>query len=185
MLRFAFFVTLLWFPVLIQGQAEICANFCATYLYREVKIADKRCRFYFERQTWDEAQKTCGEEKGSMLVVRNSVENSELHKILKADMWDKGSHSKINNRTMQAYVWLAGSDRGHEGSFKWYPTEEPFEYTAWSGPANGDWAQPDNYENEEHCVEISGVNAHSAYWNDAPCWEKKRFICEYPMRRVT
>lgn len=93
-------------------------------------------------------------------------------------MWDIKSHSKVN-RTMQGYLWLGGSDRGHEGQFKWYPEGENFGYSAWSGVANDDFQQPDNYQGEENCVEISQVNRYAIYWNDAPCWEKKRFICEY------
>lgn len=169
---------------LVLGQAEICTNYCKTFLYRDVKIAEKRCRFYFERQTWADALKTCDLDKGTLIKIRSHEENQELHKILKDDIWDKGSHEKINNRTMQGYIWLGGSDQEHEGMFKWYPEKEDFRFTAWSGPNNGDWAQPDNYENEEHCVEVASVSSKTLYWNDAPCWEKKRFICEYPLRTV-
>lgn len=171
-------------PLLIAGQADVCKNFCATYLYRDVKIVDKATRFYYQRMTWDDAQVTCGKDKGALLKIRNAMENGAVHRELKSDMWDMNSHFKINNRTMQGYVWLGGSDRGHEGAFKWYPEGEDFGFTAWSGEANGDYQQPDNFENEEHCVEISGVNQQTMYWNDAPCWEKKRFFCEYPKRSL-
>lgn len=183
-MNFVFPFLLLALPILIGGQADVCKNFCATYLYQDVNIGKKTGRMYFQRMTWDDAQATCARDRGSLLKVHNAMENAAVHRHLKVDMWDMDSHFKIHNRTMQAYVWLGGSDRGHEGRFKWYPEAEDFGFAAWSGPENGDYQQPDNYEDEEHCVEISGVNQNTLYWNDAPCWEKKRFLCEYPKRSL-
>lgn len=57
-----------------------------------------------------------------------------------------------------------------QGDFVWSSTGKRFEFTNWS-PTN-----PSHNHGLEHCVNL--WDASDFEWNDAPCNERKGFICE-------
>ena len=60
--------------------------------------------------------------------------------------------------------WLGGSDREHEGEWKW-ASGEPFSYTNWTS------GEPNNSEGAEHCMQFglkadTGLRSFGSEWND-------------------
>lgn len=66
-------------------------------------------------------------------------------------------------------VWIGGSDQQVEGVFVWIDSGNSFTFTNWH--AN----QPDNYNNDEHCVEMF---ARTGEWNGRHCSHSTPFVCE-------
>ena len=54
------------------------------------------------------------------------------------------------------------TDLAIEGAFLWGSDLTAPTYTYW------DTNQPDNYDNDEDCVVVTGK--HTMKWNDIPCW---------------
>lgn len=69
-------------------------------------------------------------------------------------------------------TWTSGTDLAEEGSFFWFTTFKPLNFTYWHDN------QPDNYANIEHCIEVVPVY-HPVKWNDVACATKtSTIICE-------
>ncbi|XP_050097498.1 chymotrypsin-C-like isoform X2 [Anopheles aquasalis] len=71
--------------------------------------------------------------------------------------------------------WIGGTDLGYEGIFTWITTNQLVGYG--TGYLNFSPHQPDNYDDNEHCLEIGRWGGVA--WNDAVCDTKQKFICEY------
>ncbi|XP_058462455.1 perlucin-like [Malaya genurostris] len=71
--------------------------------------------------------------------------------------------------------FIAGTDLGNEGQFVWIPTGMPVGFL--TGFLNYSSGQPDNFQGNEHCLEIGRWGGVA--WNDIPCDLKQRYICEY------
>ena len=69
-------------------------------------------------------------------------------------------------------VWVGGVDVVNETQWVWAGSGELLAEDMYSN-----WApsQPDNYLNEEHCMELS---AYSREFNDQPYYYDKQFVCE-------
>ena len=79
------------------------------------------------------------------------------------------------NRSMD-YVWIGGTDKDKEGTWKW-TDGSPFDLTWWGWRPK----QPDNYKGREDCLHITvGEGKHwtDTMWNDWPCTnEGEGFVC--------
>lgn len=139
-------------------------------------ILKKKVRFYFVEKNWKEALEACQEHGGNLLRIKSEAENNAVYKFIKERAWGT---REVHTGFSHPYIWIAGTDQDQEGKFVWKPFNEPFEYTAWSGHENKHWIQPDNNKGEEHCVELYHYNNEKIFWNDAPCWERKRYLCEF------
>ena len=69
------------------------------------------------------------------------------------------------------YVWLGSSDVATEGSFVWLSNGDALTYTRW------ETGQPNNYRNQD-CV----VFNFKLDWNDAPCSNRRNYICQTDRR---
>lgn len=163
--------------VVVNGQTELCKSFCDANQYAETAIMKKRVRFYFVEKNWKEAFEACQDHGGNLLKIQSSEENQAVYKFLKERAWGR---NEVHTGFSYPYVWLAGNDLDEEGKFAWKPFNEKFEYTSWHGVADNWFKQPDNNKGEENCVELYKYDTHTIYWNDAPCWERKRYFCEFP-----
>ncbi|XP_021698853.1 chymotrypsinogen B [Aedes aegypti] len=70
--------------------------------------------------------------------------------------------------------YIGGTDWGNEGHFVWISTNTPVGHE--TGYINFSSGQPDNYRENEHCLEVGrwgGVK-----WNDVHCHARSRYICE-------
>lgn len=163
--------------VLVESQTEVCRTFCEANQYSQTTILRKRVRFYFVEKNWKEALAACQDHGGNLLKIQSAAENAAVYRFLKERAWGKeGVHTGFS----YPYVWLAGNDLDEEGTFRWKPNNELFDYTSWHGVEDNYFRQPDNNKGEEHCVELYKYDNRNIYWNDAPCWERKRYLCEFP-----
>ncbi|GFN96781.1 C-type lectin [Plakobranchus ocellatus] len=67
-------------------------------------------------------------------------------------------------------VYTGHTDLGQDGKFYHYDTKKPL-----SSDIRWRWFQPDNYNGNEHCVNIKNEGI-----NDIDCHRTARYICEIP-----
>ncbi|XP_018923611.1 CD209 antigen-like protein E [Cyprinus carpio] len=107
-----------------------------------------------ELKSWSDSRQYC-RERGADLVIINTEEKQ------------RHMSSYIKER-----VWIGLSDRENEGIMKWVD----------NSPLNrGFWTrgQPDNNQGEnEDCIELMPSDLILNNWNDLPCSQKKKGICE-------
>ena len=122
--------------------------------------------------TWTEAKRYCESIGGHLATITSEVEQKHIEEIL-------SSKSKF------AY-WLGANDEQTENIWKWV-TGEKWNYNNWDISGG----QPDNYNNNEHYLQIY-KNYQAVYkWNDAaddnrnhnlrnsPSIDSMGFICEW------
>lgn len=160
-----------------SGQTELCKSFCDANQYSQTMFLNKRIRFYFVEKNWQEAFDSCQDHGGNLLKIQSEAENQVVFKFLKERAWGRG---EVHTGFSYTYIWLAGNDLDKEGEFRWKPFNEKFEFTQWHGVSDNYFRQPDNNKGEENCVELYKYDSRTIYWNDAPCWERKRYLCEFP-----
>ena len=102
---------------------------------------------------WEQAKETC-EANGYQLATVN----------------DAGEQAFLMSKTNNSPHWIGYNDKDEEGVFKWL--WDISIYTQWQG------GQPDNAGGDpgEDCVTFRYWS--SGTWNDRPCTESRRFICE-------
>jgi len=72
--------------------------------------------------------------------------------------------------------WIAGSDRGAEGEFRWcYPDR----LDGFQDPPLIEWGseEPDNYRDQENCLDIETRYSRLAMY-DIYCNHNRSYICE-------
>ncbi|KAF4522784.1 hypothetical protein B566_EDAN014827 [Ephemera danica] len=118
--------------------------------------------YYFQRSAmnWYDAQRYC-RQYGLELV---SLESSEEQNLL----------SKYMEFLDMKRFWTSGSDNAKENSFTWTSNGKPIQFTAWNDN------EPNNWGNNENCVEAVERGGWVFKWNDGVCTEKIEFICELP-----
>lgn len=111
------------------------------------------------RKTWVQAVSDCQSEGASLVKVCN---NGELEFIYYAFVrpLDTGSAWIGLSLTNGSFHWLDGS---------------------WPRYKNWNWGEPNNYNGDEHCVEIYVKNGK---WNDIPCFLYRPFVCEKGMLQL-
>ncbi|XP_048870179.1 CD209 antigen-like protein B [Brienomyrus brachyistius] len=119
-----------------------------------------KCSCYYistEEKTWSDSRQACMQ-SGADLAIINSREEQEFMNSIPGDFW------------------IGLSDTEREGTWKWVDgTTIPVEKGFWR--ANP--PQPDNYEDNEDCVEFSTVySVPFQRWNDRPCEDNIKWICE-------
>ncbi|KAH8351466.1 hypothetical protein KR059_003083, partial [Drosophila kikkawai] len=110
--------------------------------------------FYIEKETaldWFAAANMCYQLGGQLATIRS---NEELQLIVPKLKWDS------------AY-WLDLTDLSEEGRFASTASDEPAAFLNWRE------GQPDNYNNNEHCVLLINY-----YIYDCKCGSERYFICE-------
>ena len=81
---------------------------------------------------------------------------------------DAGEQAYFMSQTNNSPHWIGYNDLDEEGVFEW--VGDTSIYTNWQG------GQPDNAGNNEDCVTFRYWS--SGTWNDSPCTDGRRFICE-------
>jgi len=79
-------------------------------------------------------------------------------------------------------IWVAASDRGEEGAFKWcYPDRvDSFQFPPFVSFSDG---EPSNTDDVENCLEI-GHQYGNLFYNDLYCNLEKGYICEVEIRTL-
>ncbi|XP_051519446.1 hepatic lectin-like isoform X3 [Myxocyprinus asiaticus] len=98
----------------------------------------------------------------------------------------------INSKAVQDFLvsevkethWIGLNDLETEGHWVWVnkqPLNDSIEF--WMKRENGD-NEPDNWTKHhpagEDCASLGHSNGDTDFWNDAFCFEEKRFVCEAP-----
>ena len=81
---------------------------------------------------------------------------------------------KEQAKSLNDHFWLGGSDQLEEKDWIWVTSRTHFSsglYTDWYA------GQPSNTGGKEHCLDLR-VDWYR--WNDAPCSELNRYVCEIP-----
>ncbi|XP_042288894.1 CD209 antigen-like protein A isoform X1 [Thunnus maccoyii] len=109
-----------------------------------------------ESKTWKESRKYCQNKSADLVVINSEQEQKELYRL-------DGDNDLL--------FWIGL--RYTAGTFKWVDGSaltKPF----WQR------GQPDHGgpNNREDCVEMYHSNPVLASWNDAPCGQKRRWLCE-------
>ncbi|XP_032868215.1 C-type lectin domain family 17, member A-like [Amblyraja radiata] len=109
--------------------------------------------FSSSTNTWVEAQRICASADAHLVVINNAEEQSFLKKRFNVGRW------------------IGLSDSASEGDWRWVDgTDYQSTVTFW------DKGEPNDANNGEDCGEINGVGQ----WNDQPCENKQKWICEKP-----
>ncbi len=106
-----------------------------------------------ELTSWVDARDACLAWGGDLVKIETGAEGAFLAARLMAD------------------VWIGANDRDQEGDFEWADGENVNAMVF-------DWSetQPDNFQNQEHCVEIRIIDRQ---WNDRPCTgDPQAYLCE-------
>merc|ERR1711872_130052 len=97
-------------------------------------------RMYLELHSWSDAESKCQQVGGHLASIHNYNEHEFIFKL-------------ANNHT----VWIGGSDEGNIKNWTWSDGTK-WQYTNWNKN------EPNNYNNEEECAEIS--DDYEGKWND-------------------
>ena len=120
-----------------------------------VRVVDSCIWASNEKATFEEAAEKCKEvDSDASLYEPPNKNHNELVSILLKD--------EIH--------WIGIHDRFEENTWVYLSTNESVSFTNWHKN------QPDNYNNNEHCVEIGSGTQH--LWNDLVCESKHKFVCE-------
>ncbi|XP_058603338.1 C-type lectin domain family 4 member E-like isoform X1 [Onychostoma macrolepis] len=105
--------------------------------------------------SWSDSRKYC-RDRGGDLVIINTEEKQRLMSSL----------VRLSER-----AWIGLSDRENEGNLTWVDN---------STLKQGFWfeGEPNDEHGNEDCVEIMVFSSTLNNWNDLPCSEKRKGICE-------
>ena len=113
---------------------------------------------------WLQAWHECARRNAELVTIDSKEKNDVIIELVQLNV------GKSHN------LWLGGNDElsvrlNQERPFVWSATGRRFTFTYWSDN------NPDNYNNQEHCVHIWDYSP-LYQWNDAACNIEMGFICE-------
>eukprot|EP00965_Chrysotila_dentata_P213512 6187659-Pleurochrysis_carterae.AAC.6 len=106
-------------------------------------------------RTWWGALHYCTNRGGNLAQIKSKEENDEVLALVGP----------------QAKAWIGGNDIAHEGVFRW-EGGGVITYENWMK------REPNNYNDNEHCIEIATGTEFGDGWNDQNCNKKQNFICQ-------
>ncbi|XP_070610645.1 C-type lectin lectoxin-Lio3-like [Erythrolamprus reginae] len=122
------------------------------------------CYKYFpERKTWDQAQRTCVEQQG----------NGQLASITDADKSVKLSYELYGTWNIFD-IWF-GLRLSKTSGFWLWPDGSKVTFTNWEK------GEPNNFLNKEFCAALTRGSRY-VRWNDKDCEHRHPFICQTQSR---
>ena len=109
-------------------------------------------------KTYDDARANCEAMGRKLPEPKSAEEDDEIVELAKS-------------YNMDAF-WIGVDDLAEEGVFKYESDESPVTYTDWQP------GMPDNYDNNEHCVQIYNYGNPEYHWNDQDCSAVLPSVCE-------
>ncbi|XDV15996.1 hypothetical protein PO909_015895 [Leuciscus waleckii] len=112
--------------------------------------------FFFissELKSWSESRQFCRDGGGDLIIINTAEKQRRISSLVKER------------------VWIGLSDIETEGIMKWVDN---------STLKQGFWfkGEPNNYVTDEDCIEVMPTKDPVNNWNDLPCSEKRKGICE-------
>ncbi|XP_032872926.1 CD209 antigen-like protein C [Amblyraja radiata] len=109
--------------------------------------------FSSSSKSWEVARRTCASADAHLVVINNVEEQGFIMK------------------TTIVRRWIGLSDSASEGDWRWVDgTDYKSSVKFWNE------GEPNNAKNAEHCGEMFG----DGRWNDQPCDNNQKWICEKP-----
>uniref|UniRef100_A0ACB8FLG5 Uncharacterized protein n=1 Tax=Sphaerodactylus townsendi TaxID=933632 RepID=A0ACB8FLG5_9SAUR len=117
--------------------------------------------FFQDKMTWAEAEIDCQSQgtNGHLASISSKAEGAVLARYIKASQQDDQN------------IWIGLHDPQRNRRWRW-SDRSIVNYRSW---ATG---FPDNYQNNEYCVEIWRQSGYLE-WNDVNCKYERRYICEF------
>ncbi|XP_055060106.2 uncharacterized protein [Misgurnus anguillicaudatus] len=106
-----------------------------------------------EEKSWSESRQFCRDRGGDLIIINTEEEQRYISSIA-TDI-----------------VWIGLSDIAEEGKMKWVDNTPLIK---------GFWVEnePNNYFGREDCVELNPSKPVLNNWNDLPCTNTRKWICE-------
>uniref|UniRef100_A0A9J8B230 C-type lectin domain-containing protein n=1 Tax=Cyprinus carpio carpio TaxID=630221 RepID=A0A9J8B230_CYPCA len=119
------------------------------------KEASKRGWFFVstELKSWSDSRQYCRDHGADLIIIKS--EEKQRH---------------ISSFTKER-VWIGLSDRENEANMKWVDNS-PLKQGFWLK------GEPNDEHGNEDCIELMPSNPVLNNWNDLPCSEMRKFICE-------
>ncbi|XP_005094809.1 C-type lectin domain family 4 member F-like [Aplysia californica] len=115
------------------------------------------CYTVFEQKTtWADARKKCESLGGFLAEFHDHASLEYVKRVVTTDT---------------SRLWLGATDLGKEGIWTWVTSNRRLSVEDWAR------TQPDNYKNNEHCLEIRKEIGRKV-WNDMPCDYKLGYLCQ-------
>ncbi|XDV11360.1 hypothetical protein PO909_000323 [Leuciscus waleckii] len=115
-----------------------------------------RCfRFFYNPQTWIDAERFCLQYDGNLASVHSLEEYAVIHDLIRSE----------TQASMRA--WIGGHDAVQEGVWLWSDGTE-MNFQMWAP------GEPNNLDGHENCLEM---NLDYVKWNDDTCSKNKPFVC--------
>ncbi|KAI7810723.1 putative C-type lectin domain family 4 member E [Triplophysa rosa] len=113
------------------------------------------CSYFIssEKKNWTDSRRFCRDRGGDLVIINTEEEQKYVSSIVNEN------------------VWIGLSDTEKEGNMKWVDNTPVI---------NGFWipGEPSDHGSNEDCVVISEFSDTFMNWNDLPCSEKRKWICE-------
>ncbi|RUS86038.1 hypothetical protein EGW08_006192, partial [Elysia chlorotica] len=110
-----------------------------------------------EKKTWTDAQASCRKRDGDLVTHTDGPKLKAIKNMLGDDQFN---------------VWIGLSDTDTEDVFLWSDTGEQFT------PPNWDINEPDNFDENQHCVIAKYNDAKEVVFADEACETSYGYICE-------
>lgn len=106
-----------------------------------------------EEKSWSDGRQFCRDCGGDLIIINT------------------GEKQRYISSIATGVVWIGLSDIAEEGKMKWVDN---------TTLNKGFWAEnePNDYSGSEDCVELNPKKTVLNNWNDIPCTNKRRWICE-------
>uniref|UniRef100_A0A9J7YT75 Si:ch73-343l4.8 n=1 Tax=Cyprinus carpio carpio TaxID=630221 RepID=A0A9J7YT75_CYPCA len=106
-----------------------------------------------ELKSWSNSRQYC-RDRGADLLIINTEEKQRLVSSL-----------------FKETVWIGLSDREQEGNMKWVDNS-PLKQGFWESN------EPNDAGGNEDCIELNPAKSVLNNWNDIPCTDKRKWICD-------
>lgn len=139
-----------------NDKAPICESQECPDGWKEFK---GKCYKYMDiAKTWADAEAVCNNQTLDGVQGHLASVHSEEENVFVASLANEES-------------WIGGHDIYKDGHWAW-SDGSPFDYQNWNV------GEPNNYENDEDCLEIHHSSTYGKDWNDEWCSDKLNFVCK-------
>ncbi|KAF7273844.1 hypothetical protein GWI33_013475 [Rhynchophorus ferrugineus] len=130
----------------------------------QISTQNKSSKYLISNQKvpFHEAYLRCRQYGLDPVEITSEEEELEVEEALKHDKefgWEKG-------------FYLFATNLGNKISYYWLNTGRPLFYAKFGV------GLPDNVGNKENCLQIFQATLGNFLWNDVPCEQQLRFICQ-------